>query len=90
MAIQTARYIILAAMPLIMLQGAGCKKEPPKPSLVKVSLRSQPEGVDVKVISHRNQNFGATPRTREMPPGVYVLEFSKPGYETTWKKISCM
>ncbi len=88
--IQAVSCLTLAAAALLVINIAGCKKEPQKPPTVKVSIRSQPGEVNVKVISHGNQNFGVTPRSREIPPGVYVLEFSKPGYETTWKKLSCI
>ena len=80
-------FIALAIIMPILI--CGCGKEKPKSKKVQVSIRSVPEKVDVRIISHGKAKFGATPKTQKLPPGVYVLEFTKPGYKTTWKKLIC-
>ena len=86
----TMSWLIICAMIIMPLSlSTGCSKQKPKVRKVKVSIRSTPDKVDVIAISHRNDKFGVTPKTGSLRPGVYVLEFSKPGYKTTWKKLTC-
>lgn len=83
----------IAISALIIFSSAlitSCSKEKPKPSKVKVSIRSVPDKVDVRIISHGRAKFGTTPKTQSLPPGTYVLEFTKPGFKTTWKKLICL
>ncbi len=79
----------LTALTALILLGAGCgekkKKIIPKSP---VSLRSIPDKVNVNVISHKKK-IGTTPWKGDLFPGIYVFEFTKPGYKTTWRKITC-
>lgn len=82
--------LILCALIMIpALLNTGCGKKQPTVSKVKVAIRSVPDNVDVKIISHGGAKFGVTPKSQNLPPAVYVFEFSKPGYQTTWKKLIC-
>lgn len=82
--------LILSAFFIIPLMlSAGCSKGKPQAAKVKVSIRSVPDQVDVKIISHGGAKFGVTPKFQNLPPAVYVLEFSKPGFQTAWKKLIC-
>lgn len=88
--ISLTSIMILSSMILIpMTLSTGCGKSKPKNTKVKVSIRSVPDKVDVRIISHGKAKFGVTPKTQQLPPGVYVLEFTKPDYKTSWKKLVC-
>lgn len=88
---QQGKSFIVLSISLILSLAVltGCTKEKPKIEKVKVNIRSTPKEVNVKIISHGNAKFGVTPKSQNLPPGVYVLEFSKPGYQTSWKKLIC-
>ncbi len=77
---------LLSLFPLLM---TSCSK-PKKKSTPKspVSVRSIPEKVNINLISHKRK-LGVTPWTANLVKGMYVFEFSKPGYKTTWRKINC-
>lgn len=73
----------------LILPGTGCK-EKKKKAIPKstVTIRSIPEKVNVNVISNKVK-LGVTPIKREFEKGMYVIEFTKPGYQTNWRKIIC-
>lgn len=82
--------LILCALIIIPISlSTGCGKKKTKTAKVKVSIRSVPEKVNIKIISHGAAKFGVTPKTQNLPKGIYVLEFTKPGYKTAWKKLIC-
>jgi len=74
---------------VMLFAGFACKKKQLPPLKVSVSVRSRPEKVNVSLISHKNSQFGITPRKRKLSPGEYIFEFTKPGYRTSWKKVVC-
>jgi hypothetical protein len=77
----------LATIPLLFITGCG---EKPKKVIqrVTINLRTIPENVNVNLISH-GKKLGTTPWKNKILPGTYVFEFSKIGYETTWRKVVC-
>ena len=80
---------LVAIMTLLAVITTGCskakKKTVPKSP---VYIRSVPENVNINLISH-NKNLGVTPWQASLDKGMYVFEFTKPGYQTTWRKINC-
>jgi len=76
------------ALALLLLPTTGCQKAQKKDSRVPVSIRSVPEKVNINLISH-GKKLGVTHWEGKLPPGTYVFEFTKPGYKTTWRKITC-
>ncbi len=77
--------IIAAVLPVFF---AGCAKRKQKDNRVPVSLTTTPGKANVTMISH-GKKLGTTPWNAKLPPGTYVFEFTKPGYQTTWRKITC-
>jgi hypothetical protein len=72
-----------------MLLPAGCaKKTHKKDTRVQVSISTSPDNVNINLISH-GKKLGTSPWKNKLPPGTYVFEFTKPGYQTTWRKITC-
>ena len=78
--------VAVCAMVLILI---GCSKQKKKaPALSKVIIRTVPDKANITLISHRKK-IGFSPWSANLPKGMYVFEFSKPGYKTTWRKIFC-
>jgi len=80
---------ILALTLTTILLLTGCEKEKKKVEKVKVSIRSNPEQVNVTIMNFNNQRFGTTPKSQQLPIGPYILKFQKAGYKTICKKIVC-
>ncbi len=78
--------VLISLLPLLITSCSKPKKKvtPKSP----VSIRSTPKEVNINLISHKRK-FGATPWSTNLVKGMYVFEFTKPGYQTTWRKINC-
>ena len=78
-----------AAISTLMILAASCSKPKKKPTPKSpVSIRSVPEKVNINLISH-NKKLGTTPWSANLVKGMYVFEFTKPGYKTTYLKVIC-
>ena len=77
---------LISMLPLLITSCSKPKKKVTQKS--PVSIRSIPEKVNINLISHKRK-FGATPWKADLVKGMYVFEFTKPGYQTTWHKIVC-
>jgi hypothetical protein len=80
---------LILVLVAVLFSGIACKKKKLPPQKVDVSVTTMPDGVNVRVISHKNTDFGKSPQKHKLPPGEYIFEFSKPGYKTTWEKVIC-
>lgn len=77
---------IIATIPLLFI--TGCEKHKKVTPRVPITLRSVPDKVNINLISH-GKKLGTTPWKNKISPGTYIFEFTKPGYETTWRKVVC-
>lgn len=79
--------IALAVFSLSLIQGCGKKPVNTKP---KVTIITEPAGVTVSI---GEKQLGITsaekPLVLNVPPGVYILKFSKINYVMTWEKLIC-
>jgi hypothetical protein len=81
-------FLFISTASILLSVIFGCSKQ--KKKVVPkspVCIRSVPEKVNINLISH-NRKLGTTPWQANLVKGMYVFEFTKPGYQTTWKKIS--
>ena len=81
--------LLIVAITAMLFMISGCSKPKKKaPALSKVTIRTVPDKANITLISHRKK-IGFSPWSANLPKGMYVFEFSKPGYKTTWRKITC-
>jgi hypothetical protein len=81
--------ITIIAFSFVLLLNTACKQKKKRIKMIPVSIKTTPNKVNVKIISHKNVNFGLTPCKHSLPPGSYIFKFSKQGYRTELKKITC-
>ena len=81
--------ITIIALFFIAFTNTACKQKKKRIKMISVSIKTVPDKVNVKIISHKKFNFGVTPCKHSLPPGDYIFAFSKQGYRTEFKKIVC-
>lgn len=79
-------FAILTAIPILFIW--GCEKPKKAIQRIPINLRTVPDKVNVNLISH-GKKLGTTPWKNKILPGTYIFEFTKQGYETTWRKVVC-
>ena len=74
---------VLAAGLLLLTAAASCQKKPVSVK-ARVELTSEPSGATVTI---KGTERGVTPLKGSMNPGVYLVNFSMPGYKNKWEKV---
>lgn len=77
--------LLICFLSLLGLFTSSCEK---KKKVAKATLKisSNPKGATVFI---NNKEYGETPMPLRVSPSIYIIKFSKSGYEETWEKVVC-